>query len=243
MFINNKYTKWYNRIIDRSKNRLVSGYTEKHHIIPKSFGGSDLKSNIAILTAREHFICHLLLTKMSTGKNQRKAIHAAWGMCNLKGTGQERYKTSSRIYESLRVKHAEALSKLYTGVKNSKKANTGIKNGFYGKTHTEETKEKLRQARLGSKASAETKEKMKLSHQNRSPVSEETRKKISEATKGRPGLYGEKNGFYGKQHSVENREKKRREKLDAPKKICYHCSKEVDHMNYARWHGDNCRNK
>lgn len=52
---------------------------------------------------------------------------------------------------------------------------------------------------------------------------------------------GSSNGFYGKQHSPEQREKKRQEKLASPKKICYHCSKSVDPMNYARWHGDKCK--
>ena len=54
---------------------------------------------------------------------------------------------------------------------------------------------------------------------------------------------GNANGFFGKQHSTEQREKKRQEKLAAPKKICYYCSKEVDSTNYGRWHGDNCKFK
>jgi hypothetical protein len=32
-------------------------------------------------------------------------------------------------------------------------------------------------------------------------------------------------------------------KLAAPKIKCYHCNKEVDSMNYARWHGDKCKHK
>jgi hypothetical protein len=31
--------------------------------------------------------------------------------------------------------------------------------------------------------------------------------------------------------------------LAAPKIKCYHCNKEVDSMNYARWHGDKCKHK
>ena len=37
---------------------------EEHHIIPRCLGGSDDKSNLVKLTAKEHFICHLLLTKI-----------------------------------------------------------------------------------------------------------------------------------------------------------------------------------
>ena len=32
-------------------------------------------------------------------------------------------------------------------------------------------------------------------------------------------------------------------KLAAPKIKCYHCNKAIDSMNYARWHGDNCKHK
>lgn len=39
-------------------------YTEEHHIIPKSIGGSDEKMNLVLLTAKEHFIAHLLLVKI-----------------------------------------------------------------------------------------------------------------------------------------------------------------------------------
>jgi hypothetical protein len=67
LFIDNKYTHTYYKIIERSKSRIIPYYTEKHHIIPKSLGGSNKKDNLALLTAREHFICHLLLTKMTSG--------------------------------------------------------------------------------------------------------------------------------------------------------------------------------
>ena len=39
-------------------------YTEKHHIIPKCMGGTNDKSNLVKLTAREHYIAHKLLTKI-----------------------------------------------------------------------------------------------------------------------------------------------------------------------------------
>ena len=67
LFINNKYTKWYYQIIESAKNSNHSCYTEKHHIIPKSLGGTNNLSNIVSLTARQHFICHWLLTKMTDG--------------------------------------------------------------------------------------------------------------------------------------------------------------------------------
>lgn len=48
IFIDNKYTNWYYQIIDSAKNRKLDTnlYVEKHHIIPKSLGGSKNKDFI-----------------------------------------------------------------------------------------------------------------------------------------------------------------------------------------------------
>ena len=96
---------------------------------------------------------------------------------------------------------------------------TGEKNSFYGKHHSEETKNKLSEYHKGKKAwnsgktniySEETLKKISESCKGRTPwnkgkyLSEETRKKLSESHK---CLIGEKNPFYGKHHSEEARKK------------------------------------
>ena len=53
MFLDNKYTNWYNSIITNAQKRIIVGYVEKHHIIPKSIGGQDNASNIVALTAKK----------------------------------------------------------------------------------------------------------------------------------------------------------------------------------------------
>jgi hypothetical protein len=80
LFIDNKYTKWYYQIIANAKISDYNCYTEKHHIIPKSLGGNDDISNIVSLTARQHFVCHWLLTKMVTGISRQKMVHAWWAI-------------------------------------------------------------------------------------------------------------------------------------------------------------------
>ena len=80
-----------------------------------------------------------------------------------------------------------------------------------------------------------------IAGKNKPPVTDETRKKLSIANKGRPGLIGEKNGFFGKHHSLEQRQKKREEKLNSTRQQCPYCSKLVDPMNFKRWHGDRCK--
>lgn len=46
----------------------LQGYTEKHHILPRSFGGSDDPDNLVKLTPEDHFFAHLLLAKIHGGK-------------------------------------------------------------------------------------------------------------------------------------------------------------------------------
>ncbi len=68
------------------------------------------------------------------------------------------------------------------------KSQPGEKNPMYGKHHTVEAKEKIRQARLGSTMpprSKEYREKISKLHKGKI-VSEETRRKLSESCKGRP---------------------------------------------------------
>ena len=92
MFLFNKYTKWYFSIIN--KPRTTVKVAEKHHIIPKSLGGSNRKENIVCLTPKEHFVCHWLLTKMTFGENRKKMCYAFWSMTR-------KNKKMSRSYSSL----------------------------------------------------------------------------------------------------------------------------------------------
>lgn len=113
------YTKIYNKIIDKRKLHEPIGYTETHHIIPRSLGGSDNKENLVKLTAREHFICHLLLTKIYTNRIEKyKMIHAFMLLSNCKSGNQERY-VSSRRYEILRKLYSKVMSENQKGTSNS----------------------------------------------------------------------------------------------------------------------------
>lgn len=102
--INNKYKVWHDNIIARGKNRVLTGYQEKHHIIPKSLGGSDSKDNLVALTLREHFIVHILLCKFTINKSRIKMLNALHAMMFFT-TKKRKVKTSSRIVESLRTEY------------------------------------------------------------------------------------------------------------------------------------------
>jgi hypothetical protein len=129
-----------------------------------------------------------------------------------------------------------------------KVAKVGEKNGFYGKTHSEESLIQMRRSAAKPKSQA-WKDSASKNRKGKEPFNkgktyeEMYGKEKADELKQKVANAGEKNGFYGKTHSVEQRERKRAEKLLSPKIKCYHCNKEIDSMNYARWHGDNCKHK
>ncbi len=111
MFTDNKYTIWYFGIIEnarkQSRKKTSSNYYERHHIIPKckAFGGDNSKDNLVLLTAREHYICHLLLTKMCLGDKMKSMC---WALHKL--SGSIAFSRRSRSYELVRKIHSKNLS-------------------------------------------------------------------------------------------------------------------------------------
>lgn len=171
MYLTNKYTTWYNNIIAKAQARVnQTGYTEKHHIIPKSLGGSNSPENLVKLTAKEHFVCHRLLVKMTDGNNRRKMSNAAWGMAHLKNQYQtQRYKVTSNLYASLKPymkKSPESIERMRAKLKGRKQPprspEHSAKLGRY--VRTDEHKQNisaLRKAQTGlQKRTTETKQKM-----------------------------------------------------------------------------------
>ncbi|HET8688624.1 MAG TPA: hypothetical protein VFM18_18575 [Methanosarcina sp.] len=162
MYLVNKYHKCYYAIIANAQARNLTtrkqansiiGYAEKHHIISKSLSGSNLKDNNVFLIAREHFICHWLLTKFTVGAAKEKMIYALSRMLH-KSHNQNRYQTkiTARVYEKNRKDKAQLLA-------GKSPANKGI-------PLTDEQK-----AHLSAK----------MSGRKNGPLSSEIRKKISKS--------------------------------------------------------------
>ena len=195
MFNQSKYTQIYESIIARAKQRSLDSYTERHHIIPRSLNGSDAVDNLVDLPAREHFICHWLLTKMVDSTNDKwKMMNALGYMMWAENQNQERYKVNARLYEQLKTKHSEMKSW----------AVAGERNGFYGKHHTDETKERIRQANLGNQITEEQRNKIRISKLGKKRTAEQ-KEAISKGRKGK--TVGENNGMHGRKHSEETRAK------------------------------------
>lgn len=79
------YEKHYCNLIDKhgSVSRPVSGYFERHHILPKCMGGKDKYSNLIYLDARNHLLAHWLLMKAFPGIKGLKIAYAT--MCTRDG--------------------------------------------------------------------------------------------------------------------------------------------------------------
>lgn len=108
--LKNKYLKYYVNIVlkalsrpqDRQALKRIYGYVESHHILPKSFklGGEKDKNNLVFLTAKEHFILHLCLTKMFESHLKNKMIFA---FRQLKSKNRHQYRRiNSRLYSKIK---------------------------------------------------------------------------------------------------------------------------------------------
>ena len=188
------YQKIHDQIINRSKNRHLTGYSEKHHIIPKSLGGTNDKENIVRLTAREHFIIHKLLCEIHP--DDKKLHYALWRMMNPQSKVHGRsYNIGSKEYTRRRELQREYTRKVGLSNKGRKhsaetkaKRSAALK-GREKAPRSEETKQKISNTlkgkvpwNKGRKHSAETKRKMSRSQRGK-VTSEETKRKISEAVK------------------------------------------------------------
>ena len=137
------YTIIYNSIINNAKTRnKLECYIEKHHIIPVCMGGSNHQSNKAVLTAREHFICHWLLTKIHPDKSGIWFGFMCMAFMTDSKFHKRDYKVSSKLYEKLK----QIKSELSKGELNHAYGKPGL---FTGKKHTQQSIDKMKLAQKG----------------------------------------------------------------------------------------------
>lgn len=269
MFLQNRYSCYYYSIIERAKSRELSKeiYTESHHIIPKSMGGANTKENLAILTAKEHRLVHILLPKMTCSAEHTKSMwYAAWMILRTTNKNQERKISKGKAYELAKIKIAEYSSQLHKGkvvseetrakMSKSRQKHSGPNKGkamsceqkqklstaHKGKIIAPETVAKILESRKYYQHSEETKQKIANSNKGKTVIhTDKTKKKISESSKGRSNtwLKGKPAHNQGIPHTAETVAKL---KVPKSKYHCSHCNKLVGgKSNYNRWHGDNCK--
>lgn len=267
MFLPNKYTKWYNNIIISATTRALplGTYLERHHIIPDCFyinnrskgkrpgwlqGNPNDPANIVKLTAKEHFICHWLLTKMTTGEAIYLMLYAMSSM----NRGRE---LSAAQYAKIK----EVKSRLRKGVKVpehvvQKAVATRRANGSYVNTPESNSK---RSAKLKGRSLPNSQKLYLKNLRTGSKLSEDAISKRTQTRKERGvnhNIEGFKKGWEmnasrvadGSHHllGASNPSHKRLEKGThnfTQLYICPHCAKEGKGPQMKRYHFDNCKNK
>ena len=132
--------------------QTVAGYTEKHHVLPKcmcmSAEQKNDKENLVVLSAKEHFEAHQLLSEMFNGPSKRKMLYALSGLCFMKN--------GNRVLDAAEyaiVKEASRAAK--RGIPLSEEHKQKIKDSFAefnpnkGRIVSHETKLKQSNAKIG----------------------------------------------------------------------------------------------
>lgn len=179
------HQKIYDAIISKAKSenriklkRNEEGYVyyEKHHILPKCLGGIDDKENLVLLTAKEHYVCHKLLTYIY--KNNYKIMAAFHRMTfdrkdkHYISSNNYAYAKELRSMIPMSKEQKQKISEKLKGRKltketcikmsNSKK---GVSAGRGRKLSAEHIYNIIK-ARTGTKRTDETKEKLRTSSLN-----------------------------------------------------------------------------
>ena len=203
------YKKTYEQLVQhRLANPLLKDeYGEDHHIIPLSEGGEDELCNIVRLSAREHYIAHLLLAKIYDDLKMYSAL--TYMRCGNKFVNRD-FKFNSRLYKKMREEFARKVSESKKGRHYYNNGEVEVMvfecpNGFVpGRMPYSE--EALVNMKRGSqsekqKAAARANFQKAAAMKKGKPLSEEHRRRISESVK------GEKNGMHGKTLSPEAKAK------------------------------------
>lgn len=219
VFLNNKYTRWYYNIIEQAKKRSFGEdvYVERHHILPKSLKGNNSSDNLVKLTAREHFVCHWLLPKMTTGENRKAMIVALFlmrrakvhkGPNGPKGRNILNENITSRVYAYVREEFSTIMKERVFTDEHRQRISVGNK----GKIQSPEARKKIGDFQRGKIISEETKRRMSLGQKGKI-VSPEARKKIGDAHRGKKLSEATVAKMRAKTVSPESRERIRKANL------------------------------
>jgi hypothetical protein len=125
------YQAIYDRLIDRAicqdRTKGDGTYYEKHHIVPRCLGGTNDVLNLVLLTAKEHYLAHHLLTKIYP--NNPKISYAYIMMCKMDNSFQDRFVPSARAYKEAKELHS--LHHIPTGGRHKKVIYDSLSGKYY----------------------------------------------------------------------------------------------------------------
>lgn len=212
------YKRHYDSLMIRSKTRILEGYSECHHIVPKCMGGLDDKTNLAILTPEEHFVAHQLLVKIYP--NNSKLAFAASMLC----VKSPKHHRNNKMYGWLRKAFSEAQKN------NIRKIRAKETKPRKKRILTEEHRLNLSLSRKGKVTSPETRTKLSISLKGKQ-FSEQHKNNISAAS-------------IGRKHTDETKKKisesGRGRTYSQRQLTCPHCHKTGGSTNMTRYHFNKC---
>lgn len=159
-----EYKRIYDQLIEKRRNDPLPDevYGEVHHIVPKSEGGTDDPDNLVRLSAREHFVAHLLLAKIYDDFNMWCAVILMGGVRKRK-----RQHINNRLYEKMRIEFGKRSGEAQRGMKRSEEFKRKVSIGHKGQTPwnkgsrmSREYRQLLSRLRKGKPKSREQVEKM-----------------------------------------------------------------------------------
>ena len=125
-------------------------YYEKHHIVPKSFSGSDQSDNLILLTGKEHYLAHRFLTRFTNGVYRIKMMKALDSMGMKSKNTTDRYRMPASVYQYNR----EQLSRIGCSDETKRKiglANKGRSPSNKGQPRSAEVRAKISRGHVGKK--------------------------------------------------------------------------------------------
>tara|TARA_R110000744_G_scaffold337669_1_gene442848 strand:+ start:161 stop:745 length:585 start_codon:yes stop_codon:yes gene_type:complete len=143
------YVRQYKMLIAKhgTEEKPEEGYTERHHVIPRSLGGSDDSSNLVYLSAKAHYLSHYLLYKIH---GEGPMAHAFWMMSAMDTSGQ-RHVPNSRSFSTARTANATASSAALSGISKSDDTKARMSEAKSGAKHPQAKRADIFEYTTGNK--------------------------------------------------------------------------------------------
>lgn len=233
------YEKIYNSLMQSRKSRGLDKselefVTESHHIVPTCLGGLDLDENKVLLTCREHYLAHLLLTKFTTGAEYHKCLYA------LSAFTMDKFGT--RLLNSRQIGKAKEAAYL---------ANKSLWVQGLHPMQSEESISKMKAATV-TRLKALAKEGKLYSQTLDGKVHIAATMRLTQSrvhTCPNCGLTGKGQNMYRYHYGnckslLPRKEQTEEEELTAAfGRLCPYCGRRIKGGNFTKWHGDNCKLK
>lgn len=151
----NKFSENYFSLIESARSNPPSGYSEVHHILPRSLGGDNSDTNLVRLSGSQHYHAHYwLMCMFEHGSKEWTSMSYAFNMMNIGASHQFRPENAI-LYEVGKSNAALATSRRNKGRPLSGEHCKALSIALTGKRHSEERRLKNSLVHRGVKQSDE----------------------------------------------------------------------------------------